>query len=155
MKLIILFFLVSHRGFTQQKISMNELSWLTGTWKMETVGRTIEEVWSQVIYKKMYARTITKKNGTVVGKETVVIDQNNDGTIFYHAHPSNQKPASFKLVKIDSTSMIFENKEHDFPQRIIYRKLPHDSLDASIEGIMKGKMKKISFPYAKVMSDTI
>ena len=36
-------------------------------------------------------------------------------------------PVSFKLVEVTGRKTVFENREHDFPNRIIYFKPPVDS----------------------------
>lgn len=57
------------------------------------------------------------------------------------ARPSGQPEASFKLVKAENKEIVFENLQHDFPQRIIYRLQPDGSLFARIEGTSRGKAR--------------
>jgi len=47
-------------------------------------------------------------------------------------------------------SVVFENLRHDFPQRIIYRRVSEDSLIARIEGMINGAKRSIDFPYRKI-----
>ena len=49
----------------------------------------------------------------------------------------------------DST-VVFENRTHDFPQRVGYRKVGADSLLAWIEGERNGRTRRIEFPYRRV-----
>ena len=71
--------------------------------------------------------------------EYLRIEARADG-IFYVALPSEQKEAAFKLVSAvrderdQSTTFVFENPQHDFPQRISYRRVGADSAVARIEG---------------------
>ena len=70
--------------------------------------------------------------------------------VFYVAKPSGQAEASFKLIRHSDREAIFENSQHDFPQRIIYR-LQHDGgLAARIEGKMNGADSGIDFPMKRV-----
>ena len=46
----------------------------------------------------------------------------------------------------------FENLEHDFPQRIIYRR-DGDSLTGRIEGVSMGKERAVDFPLKRVPCD--
>jgi hypothetical protein len=48
---------------------------------------------------------------------------------------------------------VFENPQHDFPQRIIYRLEKDGSLAAAIEGMSKGKLKRIDFPMKRAKCD--
>ena len=59
---------------------------------------------------------------------------------------NNGEPVSFKLVSGKNGEFVFENKQHDFPQRIIYRNPNPDSLYARIEGYQQGKVHKEEFP---------
>ena len=56
--------------------------------------------------------------------------------------------AAMLLTRASSTEAVFENPQHDFPKRIIYRKGADDSLTASIDG---GEgTKAMSFPYKRI-----
>lgn len=85
--------------------------------------------------------------------EYLQIRQQADGDIFYVAIPSGQKETSFKLTKSDGKEVVFENPEHDFPQRIIYRFENDNSLFARIEGTIKGKQRSVDFTMKRVKCD--
>ena len=51
-------------------------------------------------------------------------------------------------------SVVFEAPEHDFPQRVGYRRVGSDSVLAWVEGTMKGKTRRIEFPYRRVQCAT-
>jgi hypothetical protein len=69
------------------------------------------------------------------------------------AKPSGQAEASFKLVKYENQEAVFENPQHDFPQRIIYKLEKDGSLAAAIEGMSKGQLKRIGFPMRRAKCD--
>ena len=72
-----------------------------------------------------------------------------DGDVFYVAKPSqNAAETFFKLVKSSPNEAIFENPEHDFPQRIIYRR-SGDKITARIEGTNNGKPAAMDYPFTK------
>ena len=58
---------------------------------------------------------------------------------------NNAQPINFKFISIENNEIIFENKEHDFPQRIIYKNPESDSLYARVEGNDNGKFRKEEF----------
>ena len=74
---------------------------------------------------------------TIAGDKTVEFEylriaQRADG-IYYVAHPKARCPGTdFKLTSASATEAIFENPQHDFPKRIIYRKT-EAGLTASID----------------------
>jgi len=82
--------------------------------------------------------------------EFLMIKEDTDGKVYYVAKPSGQAEASFKLIKSTPTESIFENPEHDFPQRIIYRHESDGSLLARIEGTIQGNQKGVDFPMKRV-----
>ena len=92
---------------------------------------------------------------TVAGEKTVEfeylrIEQRADG-VYYVAHPKARCPGTdFKLTKASATEAVFENPQHDFPKRIIYRKTGDDSLTASIDGGEGTKAMSFSFRRMKL-----
>jgi len=80
--------------------------------------------------------------------EFLRIEQRDDG-IYYVAQPNGQCPATdFKLTRATGQQAVFENPAHDFPKRIIYKKLGDDSLTATIDG---GEgTKEITFSYQRI-----
>jgi len=44
---------------------------------------------------------------------------------------------------------VFEDLAHDFPQRVIYRRLGPDAGTGRIEGQIGGQAKSIDFPYKR------
>jgi len=67
----------------------------------------------------------------------------------YEAHPSGQPSAVFLSREITDSSVVFENAEHDFPQRVGYRR-SESGVAAWIEGTVKGQMRRIDFAYTRV-----
>ncbi len=90
------------------------------------------------------SRTIA--DGKTVEFEFMQIRQETNGEILFIAKPSGQPEATFKLIKGSDREVIFENPQHDFPQRVIYRLQSDGSLLGRIEGVSKGKEKAVDFP---------
>lgn len=75
-----------------------------------------------------------------------------DGSIFYVASvPHNPGPVEFKLIELSEKHVVFENPEHDFPQRISYTLNANGTLDARVEGTIEtGEQRQIDFHYMPV-----
>jgi Domain of unknown function (DUF6265) len=43
------------------------------------------------------------------------------------------------VAELGERRVVFANPQHDYPQRIIYRFTPDGSLNARVEGAVKGK----------------
>ncbi len=91
----------------------------------------------------------TTSSGKTVEYEFLMLRQQSDG-IFYVAKPSGQADASFKLVAREPRAATFENLQHDFPQRIIYRLSPDGALAARIEGMRAGSLQGIDYSMHRV-----
>lgn len=133
----------------QQKHSVSELAWFTGQWEFIKGDSRITEVWLPPSGNTMMGTSKTVSGEKTTEYEFVIIERDSVGDIMYHAHPSGQFGASFRLVKLENKAALFENLHHDFPQRIGYVKMTDDSLFAYIEGTIMGKYRRMEFPYKK------
>ncbi|HKS10233.1 MAG TPA: DUF6265 family protein [Pyrinomonadaceae bacterium] len=126
-------FLVS--SLSPQTVTISDLAWLAGDWQTAPGGRVqIEEHWTGVAGGSMMGMSRTVAGEKIVEFEYLRIEQRADG-VYYVAHPKARCPGTdFKLTKASGSEAVFENPQHDFPKRIIYRKTGDDSLTASIDG---------------------
>ena len=95
----------------------------------------------------------TVADGKTVEFEFMQIREEANGQIRFIARPSGQPETTFQLIKGSAREVIFENPQHDFPQRVIYRLESDGSLVGRIEGISKGKEKSIDFPMSREQCD--
>lgn len=131
---------------------LEKLAWLTGSWRMEKAGRLVEEQWMAPAGGVMLGMSRTVVKGRVVEYEFMQIREGPGGTLFFIAQPSGQKEAAFQLLGLEENGVIFENREHDFPQRILYTRQADGSVLAAIEGPLgiDDKRKRVEFPYVAV-----
>jgi hypothetical protein len=94
------------------------------------------------------SRTVRDDSVLVEVEQLQILEPN--GRAVFHAQPSGQAPADFEARYVSDTLVTFENPQHDFPKRIIYRRRGTDSLVARIEGAHNGRVRGIDFPYARV-----
>jgi hypothetical protein len=133
-------------------VQLVKLTWLAGSWRMEKAGRVVEEVWMAPSGGVMLGMSRTVVKGRVTEYEFMQIREGPGGELFFVAAPSGQKEAAFQLLSLADNGVIFENPQHDFPQRILYTREADGSVLAAIEGPigMDDKRKRIEFPYKKV-----
>jgi len=138
-------------SFQRAQFDVANLAWLSGCWEGNYAnGRTVSEQWMKPLGNVMMGMSRTVKDGKTIAFENVRLEQADDGSINYIANPSGQQEAQFRLVELAGTKVVFENPEHDYPQRIIYELVNRDSLSARIEGMIDGKIKESGFPYRRV-----
>ncbi len=147
--LAVLFTLLLITNASTQTPTLTDIAWISGAWQTEPGGkRQIEEHWTVVAGASMLGMSRTVAGDKTVEFEYLRIEQRADG-IYYVAHPKARCPGTdFKLTRASATEAVFENPQHDFPKRIIYRKTGDDSLTATIDG---GEgTKAMSFASTKV-----
>ncbi|MEW6209595.1 MAG: DUF6265 family protein [Acidobacteriota bacterium] len=148
--LICLCFAAGHAQ--ERKPSMNDLAWLAGCWEGRSSKGVREEYWTKAAGGSIFGIGRAIRDGKTVEFEFMRIHEER-GEIRLTARPSNQPEASFKLVRANVDEAIFENPQHDFPQRVIYRRQADGSLLARIEGEREGKQSGIDFPFTRVKCD--
>jgi hypothetical protein len=127
-----------------------EPSWLLGCWEVRRGDRRIVERWERVTGGLFKGESRTWVGDRAVGGEQIVLSPDSTGSWVYAADPDTQRPASFRATVLTDTLLVFENPQHDFPQRIGYRRAGTDSLYAWIEGITPSVGRRVEFPFARM-----
>ncbi len=125
-------------GGQEKGADVERLSWLEGRWQGESGGVAMEEHWTSASGGALLGLHRDVKAGRMVGFEFLRIQATPQGT-FYYASPNSRPPVAFKLVELAERRVVFENREHDFPQRILYWLDAAGALHARIEGPQGGK----------------
>ena len=136
-----------------QKSAIDRLEWIAGCWASDDGKERVEENWMKPSGQSMIGMSRTVAGGKTVFTEYIQIRESNGQLAYIVSLGLAAKPVVFKLVKSSDNEATFENPEHDFPQRIIYRRESTDSLFARIEGQEKGVNKGIDFRYRRTRCD--
>lgn len=124
-------------------------SWLAGCWEHRTPRQLVEEHWMAPGGGTMLGMgRITRGDSLVEFEHTRIYRRG--GKLVYAANPSGQAPAEFVSILASDSAVTFENRQHDFPQRVMYRRSGSGSLLARVEGTVGGKARGVDFPYARV-----
>jgi hypothetical protein len=133
--------------------SVDSLAWLAGCWARTDADVGSGEQWTAPAGGTMLGVSRTVRDGRTIEHEFVVIRPTADGALVYHAHPSGQASAEFRLLRLLEREVVFENATHDFPQRVGYRLGDDGTLMAWIEGTRGGAVKRIAFPMRRASCD--
>lgn len=131
------------------KPGVESAAWLAGCWEIDAGGRLVNEHWMKPAGGAMIGMSRTVSKDKMSAYEFLQIRRQDDGEVYYVARPSGQSEASFKLIKAGPRELIFENPDHDFPQRIIYRQESDGSLKARVEGKNNGKEMGSDYPFKR------
>lgn len=94
-----------------------------------------------------FGRTV--KGGRTTSFEFMQIREEN-GSLTFMPQPQGGARVSFPLKNSVAAKMTFENKEHDFPQRVTYERGSPELLIAAIEGTYKGKEEREEYQMKRV-----
>jgi hypothetical protein len=131
----------------QSSAGIDDAAWLGGCWSFAGKNGFTEEHWLPPAGGAMLGLSRTIRGDKMVEFEYLAI-RTIDGKLSYVATPSRQKETVFTLARHSPAELVFENPSHDFPQRVIYRKVP-DGLAVRIEGIVDGKSRSADFPFRR------
>lgn len=134
----------------ETKPTIQSLAFISGCWETNDKAKRslLSEQWMKPAGGMMLGVGRTVENGKTVDFEFMRIEQR-DADIFFIAKPkANESETLFKLVKLAKTEVAFENPDHDFPQRVIYKR-SGSKLTGRIEGNNKGKFLGIDFPMTR------
>jgi len=126
------------RAQTPPAPDLSRLSWLEGRWTGVSDGLAMEEDWTAPAGGALLGMHKDVKDGRMVSFEFLRIQTTGEGT-FYFASPRSAPPTPFRLVELSDRKVVFENKAHDFPQRILYWLEASGALHARVEGPQGGK----------------
>lgn len=113
----------------------SSFDWIRGTWLMNDNGMVVGETWTRQDAHHYQGRAFALAGKDSSVYENVVLEKKGDDW-FYTVTATRQndnKPVAFRLTSSENNTFIFENPEHDFPKRIIYRHIGKDSIHASID----------------------
>jgi len=151
--LIVLCITSAHSIFGQQKKQpISHAKWLIGSWKNQSAKTVDIETWKKLNDSTFIGRSYSLTGADTVSSEHIRMEQHK-GKLYYIPTLKNQnggKAVTFRLTSSNNKHLVFENPEHDFPQKITYTQISKDSLVAEISGIRKGKQKAILFPMKRV-----
>jgi hypothetical protein len=114
-------------------------AWMSGSWRATIDGVKMEEHWTTADGNLMLGTHRDVRANGKVAFEFLRIEQKN-GTLIYQAMPGGGPATPFPFKEASASRIVFENLQHDFPQRIIYWR-NGKRLCARVEGTMNGKVE--------------
>ncbi len=130
-----------------------ELRSLEGTWFMPTDRGDRLEIWTYQNDSTLTGRDVRIKpeNGDSVLLETIRLELR-DTNIFYIVTArgqNNNQPVIFRLTSADENGYLFENPQHDDPERIRYRLLSNREIQVTLEGERNGRPVKTEYVFER------
>jgi hypothetical protein len=117
-----------------------------GKWKMDVENVEVYEEWQLVNENELTGISYTIEDGVKNISENLYLKKFADQWA-YVAVPENQSITLFALTEHSPKKFLFENQEHDFPQKISYEFHKDGSMTAAIEGEVNGEIKRREFTF--------
>ncbi|MEX2528618.1 MAG: DUF6265 family protein [Gemmatimonadota bacterium] len=134
----------------QNQDGLTSLRWMAGCWAGTlSSGALYEEWWMPEVGGMMIGMSRMLRAGRTLSFEFLRIAMN-EATPVYVAQPGGGVGTHFQLASLTDGRAVFENPEHDFPQRIIYAKPGAGAPFARIEGEGGGEARGLDFPLNRV-----
>jgi hypothetical protein len=108
---------------------MASFAWLEGTWEMaKPNGSSTLEVWNLKNARTYSGEGLKVMHGDTTLLETLLLYVDGEDTWYVPTvlDQNSGLPVRFKMVSATANKYVFENAEHDFPQRIVYHYKPMD-----------------------------
>ena len=133
---------------TAHAAGLDDLAWMAGAWS-ETKGDTVtQEQWLDGSGALMLGAGKTVKAGKVTTFELMRIEARGDSASYF-ASPGAKSWTEFRAIERAPNRIVFENRENDFPQRVLYWR-EGESLMARIEGTINGQARSRQWRYERV-----
>ena len=123
---------------------------MAGCWQHVDGTTTTEEQWNRPAGGSMLGIGRVVADGRTVFSEFVEVAEKPAGLTMTVALGIGKPAVAFTRIAAGADEVVFENKAHDFPQRIRYRKLGEGEVKARIEGEEKGVAKGEDYPLRRV-----
>ena len=136
---------------TNEKEKIKAAHWILGTWENKSADGVLSETWTKTNDSTFQGQSYFIKEKDTIHFETIILQQNGEN-LTYNATVKGQnedKPVSFSLTETSENQLVFENKKHDYPQKISYQKDTKNNLVTIISGITDGKTTTEKYTLAK------
>ena len=110
--------------------ALNDLQWMLGNWEAQSEKRVTHESWVQVSPQTYEGagHVVSKATGEISSAESIRLVAMSGEMFYIPKAAHNALPIAFKLTDCSSASVVFENKDHDFPRQLKYERVGSDSL---------------------------
>lgn len=133
--------------------TLEDVRWMVGCWSGEMApGRRYEECWTVPAGGSMQGSARITRPDRTTFREFMLLEQEGEHVVLtvqhFGARMAPQGPTvSFSLVRASECEAVFENPQHDHPQRIAYRRLAEGGIRARIENL--DGSRPVEFPMGR------
>jgi hypothetical protein len=150
--LLIVILIVSCQKKSEKKFEkLEKLSWLLGNWENQMPNGILVENWKRENDSTYNGESFFINKKDTIHYEYIQLIQNKEEVV-YNAiveGQNNEQAIPFILTSETNNTFIFENLKHDYPQKIVYKKINTNHLIATISGTQQGKFSSENYSMTK------
>lgn len=116
--------------------NLESIDWILGEWIQQTEQTTTFECWKKEDPTTFRGYGSTTQSGSEKRRteEYLLLTSLGEEIYYFAKVPHNELPTAFKLTEFSDSHAIFENLEHDFPNRLEYRLIAPQVLSVKVSG---------------------
>ena len=135
---------------TIEKITASK--WVLGTWAETTADGTLEETWTSKNDSTFEGTSFFIKGKDTLHNEAIILQQIGEDLVYKATiqGENGDQTILFPLTVTTEKSVTFENKKHDYPQKIVYQLVNDSTMTLNIAGKQAGKPMSESYKLKKV-----
>lgn len=146
------FLILAGPSMGQDITDLSQFEFMLGEWEAEFPAGAFYESWTKESDTKFTGAAFTIRDGDSSLSETLSLEIIDDGYregVYYVAIPVLQDTTYFQFVDGTNEDAEFQNPEHDFPQRIAYKKVSADELFVVVDNLEQTTDKQLTFNFKR------
>ena len=151
--IIVMILLFSCQKKSNKKFEkLERMNWLVGHWEQKLPDGTLLENWQVKNDSTLTGQSFFVNLKDTVHFENIILTQKANQLIYIAIveGQNNDEPVNFKQTTDIKNIFIFENPKHDYPQKIIYKKVTKNNLIVTISGKQDNKKCQESYSMKKI-----
>lgn len=128
-------------GKSKQVSKIVGKDWLLGKWENKSDEGNLLEIWKKVNDSLFIGESYFLRGKDTLHSENIQLKQQGED-LFYTTTiqgQNNDKPVTFKQNVEIMKQLVFENPQHDYPRKIVYKPFAKGHLLIEISGIQQEK----------------
>lgn len=151
--ILVMILLVSCQKKSNKKFEkLEKMNWLLGHWEQKLPDGKLLENWLIKNDSTLIGQSFFVNSKDTVHFENIILTQKANQLIYIATveGQNNDEPVNFKQTADTNNIFIFENPKHDYPQKIIYKKVNESNLITIISGKQDNKKCQESYSMKKI-----
>lgn len=125
--------------------TLHNMTWILGNWEQPRPDGVLRETWTRQDDTLFTGQSsFVNLRGEQLFSERVRLVARPDGIWYITtvAGQNNNQPVPFRAIFQCDREVTFENKHHDFPQKIMYHRVNDSLLAAMVQGVDAGRSRQ-------------